>query len=152
MNAMTIPAKTARHTITVTSEQPNVAGEITLRLLDGYSKCDMEVRRGILAQPLRWEDLPMSGRSLLTCIATLEYVIVTAPAGWYAPDPKTGVPILRPGEIIEPDNVSLWQVYSAYDEWENSFRPKPADVATPENPPSNALDVGDEQNSRREPT
>lgn len=61
----------------------------------------------------------------LNAIATLEYVIHAAPAGFYAKDAK-GMPVLSLANLddddLEAEDGLVWQLYAAYTAWRQLCR------------------------------
>src|SRR5690606_37853362 len=73
-----------------------------------------------LCAPTKFEDLSPDGRALARITATLEYVIDTAPKGFYADTPNG--PRLEPGRLLNGDEGIVWGVYTAYIQTRDAFR------------------------------
>ncbi|MBW6396016.1 hypothetical protein KZX47_12765 [Thermus sp. SYSU G05001] len=102
------------------SQDPDLAGTVTFHLPTLYERIAIGKRMAQLCAPARWEDLPPDERALVRVIATLEYVIDTAPRGFYESAPDG--PRLAPGRLLVRDEPLLWEVWAAYVALEERFR------------------------------
>lgn len=103
------------------SPEPDLSGTVTFHLPTLYERIAIGKRMAQLCAPVRWEDLPPDERALVRVVATLEYVIDTAPKGFYDTD-AGGKPVLAPGRLLSRDEGLLWQIWAAYVELEERFR------------------------------
>lgn len=72
--------------------------------------------------PINLDQMPYSARLRAEAIATLEYVIVTAPAGWYM-DGDKNQPALAPGMVGGDGNdEAVLEVWEGYLAWRTRFR------------------------------
>jgi len=111
---------------------PDLSGEVTFHLPTVYERISIGRRVAQLCAPARWEDLPPDERALARVVATLEYVIDTAPKGFYESGPD-GKPRLAPGKLLEVDEGLLWQVWAAYVALGERFRQdRGGDAGAPE--------------------
>jgi len=100
---------------------PDLSGEVTFHIPTVYERIAIGRRVAELCAPARWEDLPPEERALARVVATLEYVIDTAPRGFYETGPD-GRPRLAPGRVSTLDENLLYEVWAAYVALEDSFR------------------------------
>lgn len=100
---------------------PDLSGTVTFHMPTLYERVAIGRRVAQLCAPARWEDLPPDERALAKVIATLEYVIDTAPRGFYDTD-RSGKPVLAPGRLMSRDEELLWQIWAAYVDLEERFR------------------------------
>lgn len=108
----------------IQSPDPELSGTVTFHLPTLYERIAIGKRIAQLCAPARWEDLPPDERALVRVVATLEYVIDTAPKGFYESGPD-GKPRLAPGRLLSRDEVLLWQIWAAYMDLEERFRRGP---------------------------
>lgn len=101
--------------------EAELSGEVSFHLPTLYERIAIGRRVAQLSAPARWEDLPPDERALARVVATLEYVIDTAPRGFYETGPD-GKPRLAPGRLLSRDEELLWQVWAAYLDLEERFR------------------------------
>lgn len=116
---------------------PDLSGTVVFHIPSLYERIAIGKRVAQLCTPARWEDLPPDERALVRVVATLEYVIDTAPKGFYDTD-KAGKPVLAPGRLSSRDEDLLWRVWAAYVDLEERFR-RPS-----EDPGGDAGDAGGE--------
>ncbi|QWK20783.1 hypothetical protein [Thermus antranikianii] len=88
-------------------------GPITFRYPSAFEEVligarAVEIASAGRATPVALEALPLRARLMAEAIATLEYVIRTAPEGWYAKG-ADGKPVLAPGLIGEGMRTSSWR-------------------------------------------
>lgn len=105
----------------ITHPNPELSGTVTFHLPTLYERIAIGKRVAQLCAPARWEDLPPDERALARVVATLEYVIDTAPKGFYETGPD-GRPRLAPGRLLAVDEGLLWEVWAAYVALEERFR------------------------------
>jgi hypothetical protein len=108
-------------TVRIQHKSPELSGEVTFHLPTLYERIAIGKRVAQLCAPAKWEDLPPDERALARVVATLEYVIDTAPKGFYETGPD-GRPRLAPGRLLEVDEGLLWEVWAAYVALGDSFR------------------------------
>lgn len=118
-------------------------GPITFQYPTAFQEARIGVRMAELAKSevgVTLDDLPLVARLYLRGIATLEFVIVTAPGredgrGWYMRSGRNGQPILAPGQLTNGDEELVLEVYNAYATWKARFRgapPESGDAAKPD--------------------
>ena len=107
--------------VRIQHKNPELSGEVTFHLPTLYERIAIGKRVAQLCAPAKWEDLPPDERALARVVATLEYVIDTAPKGFYETGPD-GRPRLAPGRLLEVDEWLLWEVWAAYVTLGDSFR------------------------------
>jgi len=113
--------RTATGSVTITHDNPDLAGEVTFHLATLYEQVRIGRRVAQMCAPAQWEQLPPDDRALTRMLATLEHVIDTAPKGFYVED-GGGKPVLAPGQLLGPDVDVLWAIYTAYVQLEDDFR------------------------------
>ena len=107
--------------VRIQHQNPELSGEVTFHLPTLYERIAIGKRVAQLCAPAKWEDLPPDERALARVVATLEYVIDTAPKGFYETGPD-GRPRLAPGRLLEVDEGLLWEIWAAYVALGDSFR------------------------------
>jgi len=117
------------------ARNPKLLGPITFRYPSAFEEVligarAVEIASAGRATPVALEALPLRARLMAEAIATLEYVIRTAPEGWYAKG-ADGKPVLAPGLIGEGDEDLILEVYEAYLRWKEAFRERPSGASEP---------------------
>jgi hypothetical protein len=113
--------KDVKGSVRIQHKKPELSGEVTFHLPTLYERIAIGKRVAQLCAPVKWEDLPPDERALTRVVATLEYVIDTAPKGFYEVGPDGG-PRLAPGRLLEVDEGLLWEIWAAYVALGDSFR------------------------------
>lgn len=101
---------------------PELAGKVTFSLPTVYQQLQIDGRMAALAGPAGFEALPTAAQQRVMMVATLEFVIQSAPRGFYVEHPRTGHPLLSFEAISALDMDVLWDIYAAYIAYRNAFR------------------------------
>lgn len=107
-------------------ERP-INGEFVFRYPDAFTQVQIGARIAELinygrSTPIALEQLPPAASMRAEAIATLEFVLVTAPRGWYV-EGANHRPQLAPGLIGGDGNDdAILEVFSGYWEWRKRFR------------------------------
>lgn len=122
------------HAVYEQATNPDLNGAFTFRLPSAWEEVAIGSRMLELANGGRAnmtipvEMLPPRAQLFVQAIATLEYVIKSAPKGWYKD--AGGRPVLSPGAIADDEQDAVTEVFKAYLEWRFRFR------ESRKNPPS----------------
>lgn len=121
--------------------EPTLNGPVTVHLPTPYEQVKIDKRMAQLAQPFNYDQLPAEGRARVRMLATLEFVIDTAPEGFYRPDPK-GQPLLDFSGLLEIDEDVLWAIYAAYRAYrEECLKSREGITLTAHSPPRGDADL-----------
>lgn len=111
---------------------PTLCGPVTFKAPDVFASIAIQRRITELANlgrdpekpALHPSDLPIEGYRMCFMVATLEHVILTAPAGLYTE--INGRAVLAPGMLddleAQEEDGAILLLYAAYEEWRSSFR------------------------------
>lgn len=130
---------------------PTLNGRVTMHIPNLYERISIGKRKAELCAPVLWENMPPEERSLTEALATLEFVIDTAPEGWFEEDPS-GQKLLNPGLILQTNESLFWGVYATYVVNFNRFRGdaiQPVETSQGTQPASG---VGSSQSTQSGPT
>lgn len=141
------PQAAGPHFVLSEALNPELNGPFTFRYPDAFEEVMIGARMAELAAagratPINPDQLPTRARNFLRAIATLEYVIETAPKGWYSD--VGGRPVLEPGRIGAGDTDVVLTVFVGYLEWAGRFR---AALARPQDPQGAAANLQGQQAS-----
>ncbi len=119
------PSNVGSYTVTEACN-PELNGEMTFRYPTSFDEVAIGARMTELVRQGRLtnvhvDDLPLRARLFVAAIATLEYVVKTAPKGWYM-TADSGKPLLAPGAIGEGDEELILDVHAAFVQWRKTFR------------------------------
>ncbi len=108
---------------TIQHPNPELAGEVHFRNLTVADNIQIGVRKAMLCNGARFDDLPEGERVLLHVVATLEQAITRAPRGFYDGDAAKGqMPVLNPARLAQEDEDILFMLYRHYTAEVQSFR------------------------------
>lgn len=131
----------APHFILTEALNPDLNGPFTFRYPDAFEEIMIGSRMTELASagratPINPDHLPTRAKNFLRAVSTLEYVIETAPKGWYTD--VGGRPVLEPARVGAGDTDVVLAVFVGYLEWAGRFR---AALARPQDAQGAAADV-----------
>lgn len=111
------------HHVVKDARDPKLNGEMTFKYPTAFEKIRIGRRFSQLVDNIPERSLPRETWLLANAISTLEFVIKTAPEGWYLPRESDATkPQLAPGRIGGGDEFLLIGATDAYEVWAETFR------------------------------
>ncbi|GEM48690.1 hypothetical protein [Deinococcus cellulosilyticus] len=127
------------------STDPKLNGPVTYHIPTLYERIQIGKRKTQLCAPYKWEDMPQTERSLTEALCTLEFIIDTAPEGWWTTE--GGERLLEIGTLAEHQEHVLWEVYADFIVNRERFRPGAQRSAGNGGPNSNPTDLEGSQST-----
>lgn len=137
-----VDSPTGPHFVLHNCRDPELNGEFRFEYPNEFRRIQIGARmaeiinagRDPQAPPLSVEQLPAWAALRAQAVATLEYVITTAPKGWYLKG-EDRRPLLAPGAVGgQGDDDAVLEVFEGYLSWARRFRGAVAETGEPAAP------------------